>query len=315
MKLQIAVIQYLTYRKSLGEQFLTNDYYLRTFVRAIGQKKNLSDVQAKQVSTFLAGKGPITSSWHAKYQALYGFYRYVVSRRYIKTSPLPTTIPKRPQSLVPYIYDVKELRALLDGSLTYQKNRGRLEPYMVRMFLLLLFSAGLRFREAINLTMADVNLSQAVLTIRETKFRKTRLVPLGAQLTQSLSQYALRRQQEGYSQNHDAPFFIGRNGESIKKTTFQAAFRAICKKAGIKRTDNTRYQPRIHDLRHSFAVHRLTEWYKEGSDVQELLPVLSVFMGHAKLAGTSVYLTMTPTLLEEAGHRFQNYAFKETLHD
>ena len=82
---------------------------------------------------------------------------------------------------MPYIYNVKELRALLDAALIYQKEltRSRLEPYMVRMILLLLYGAGLRISEAINLTLADVDLPQALLTIRETKFYKTRLVPIG----------------------------------------------------------------------------------------------------------------------------------------
>ena len=94
---------------------------LRKFVRSIGQNKNLSDVQAKQVDEFLAGKGPITTNWHTKHSALRGFYRYVLSRGYTKEAPLPVVIPKRPQSLVPYIYNVKELRAIFDAALTYQK--------------------------------------------------------------------------------------------------------------------------------------------------------------------------------------------------
>ena len=183
------------------------------------------------------------------------------------------------------------------------------------MLLLILYGAGLRLGEAINLTLADVDLSQALLIIRGTKFNKTRLVPLGAQLTQSLSQYAIQRQQDGHSQNPQTPFFIGNNGKAIKKVTFQAVFALIREKAGVRRTDHDRFHPRLHDLRHTFAVHRLMEWYKEGADVQKWLPVLSVYLGHTQLAATSVYLTMTPALLEEAGRRFQNYAFKEDSHD
>jgi len=228
---------------------------------------------------------------------------------------LPTTIPKKPQPLRPYIYSVDELRALLDSSLTYQKNLYLLEPYMVHALLLTLYGAGLRFSEATNLVLADVDLYQGILTIRETKFYKSRLVPIGSQLTQFLTQYAQRRRNEGYSQNSNIPFFIGRNGKAVNQRTFGNAFQRIRKKAGIKRTDGGRFQPRIHDLRHTFAVHRLTAWYKEGADVQRLLPVLSVYLGHAELRSSSVYLTMTPALLEEAGRRFHNYAFKEESHD
>ncbi len=315
MKLHTAVTQYITYRKSLGEQFLNPEAHLKAFVRAIGQNKNLSDVQVKQVDTFLAGKGPITSNWFKKHQALRGFYRYVISRGYTKESPLPVVIPKEPQPFIPYIYNVEELRALLDASLSNQKKYVFFEPYMVRTLLLLLYGAGLRISEAIKLTLIDVDLPQALLIIRETKFYKSRLVPLGTELTQSLSQYALQRRQKGYSLNPESPFFVGRNGKAVNLRSFEKVFRRIRKKAGVQRTDGARYQPRLHDLRHTFAVHRLTAWYKEGSDVQKWLPVLSEYLGHTCISSTSVYLTMTPALLEEAGSLFQHYAFKEESHD
>lgn len=316
MKLITVVNQYIAYRRSLGERFESNGRMLNAFVRAIGQNAALADVSLESVSKYLAGTSPvITANWHGKHQALRGFYRYAISRGYAATSPLPIVIPKRPQPFIPYIYNVKELRALFDACFNYQKNKGRLEPYMVRTLLLLLYGAGLRIREAVALTLADVDLSQAILTIRETKFRKTRLVPLGKQLTKKLFEYATQRQKEKYSQNPEAPFFIGRNGKAVNQYTVESAFQIIREKANVRRTDGARYQPRLHDLRHTFAVHRLTAWYKEGADVQRLLPVLSVYLGHTYLAATSTYLTMTPTLLEEAGRRFEQYALKEASHD
>lgn len=316
MNLRTAINQYVTYRRSLGANYIRNGQCLESFVRAVGQNRNLLDVQAKEVNAFLAGNGPITPNWHFKYSSLRGFYNHAISRGYTKTSPLPVDIPKRPQLFVPYIYSVDELRALFDISLTYQKNRGyRIEPYLVRTILLLLYGAGLRISEAINLTMADVNLSQAILTIRETKFYKSRLIPLGEQLAKALSQYNMQRQKMNHSKNNNAPFFIGKDGKAIKKSTFEDAFRKIRDKAGIQRKDNSRYQPRLHDLRHSFAVHRLTAWYKEGADVQKWLPVLSEYLGHTRISSTSVYLTMTPALLEEAGKLFQRYVFMEESHD
>ena len=113
MKLHTAVNQYVAYRKSLGGCFLTNGKMLKAFARTMGQV-NLSDVKPAAVRTFLTGTAPtITAYWHGKYQALRGFYRYALSRGYTETSPLPVVIPKRPQSFVPYICNVKELHALL----------------------------------------------------------------------------------------------------------------------------------------------------------------------------------------------------------
>jgi site-specific recombinase XerD len=85
--------------------------------------------------------------------------------------------------------------------------------------------------------------------------------------------------------------------------------------AGVSRDDGARYQPRLHDMRHSFAVHRLTSWYQQGADVQKLLPQLATYLGHVNIAATQVYLTMTPELLHEASVRFEKYAFQEVCHE
>lgn len=310
MKLKQLINQYVTFRQSLGERFHTNECILKSFSRAMGYDIDVNDIQSDKVSTFLYGAGPLTSSWHIKHNALLGFYRYIISRGYVSHSPLPVTLPKRPQPFVPYIYTLEELRRLLAASFTYQKNRGRLEPYMIRSLLLILYGAGLRLTEALSLKIADVDLSQAVVTIHESKFFKTRLVPIGSQLVQEMDKYFKWRKQKGYSQNTDSLFFIGRNGKVVNRDTFEQSFQRIRTKAGIKRTDGARYQPRLHDLRHTFAVHRLTTWYQQGANVQELLPLLSVYLGHKYLSATSIYLSMTPQLLQEAGARFEQYAIK-----
>ncbi len=105
--------------------------------------------------------------------------------------------------------------------------------------------------------------------------------------------------------------FIGKDKQPFNIATMQKIFERVRQKACIKRNDGSRYQPRLHDLRHTFAVNRLVSWYKENKNVQQLLPVLSVYMGHKYLAHTSVYLTMTDDLLEEAKIRFEKYAITE----
>ena len=176
--------------------------------------------------------------------------------------------------------------------------------------ILVYYGAGLRLREATNLTRADVDLSRSVLTIRNTKFGKTRLVPVGPQLSRALVQYDRTRPK---GRPAEAPFFATRAGGPVNTGTLQQNFRILCDRAGIRRTD-THEQPRIHDLRHTFAVHRLTSWYQQGADVQRLLHHLSVYLGHVHLRHTQVYLSMTPELLREASQRFERYAGKERRH-
>jgi len=315
MKLHVVVSRYVSFRKSLGERFHTNEKVLKSFCRALGNRIEIHEVRADQVDAFLAGIGPLTRSWHVKHSALLGFYRYALTRGYSKVSPLPAAIPKRPQPFVPYIYSREELRRLLKGALTYQKNRGRLEPFVVQTVLLFLYGTGLRVRESLALTQVDVDLAAGVVTVRESKFFKSRLVPLGAQLLKALVIYATRRRVAGHSQDRSSRFFTARNGGPINMSTLQGNFRRIRKHVGIHRIGGATYQPRIHDLRHTFAVHRLIAWYREGAEVQRLLPHLSVYLGHAYLAATSVYLSMTPELLAEASKRFEQHALKGAIHD
>jgi integrase/recombinase XerD len=306
--LRSVVEQYTTFRKTLGQRFRVNAQVLNAFCRAIGEGATPEDVSPEKVSVFLAGTGPLTTSWHVKHNALLGFYRYAISRGFTASSPLPKVIPKRPTAFQPYIYSQAELLRLLDSTASYQRIRGLLDPFMVRTLLLLMYGAALRTSEALSLTLADVDLTGGVLTVRDSKFFKSRLVPLGPRTVQALVDYASRRNACGHPQDSNAPFFIGRNGKRISIFTLDGSFQKLRKHAGLHRQGGPRCQPRLHDLRHTSAVHRLTSWYREGKDVQKLLPQLSVYMGHTYLAATQVYLTMTPELLHEASLRFELYA-------
>jgi integrase len=172
------------------------------------------------VAAFLAGRGPITRYWHMKYRTLRGFFSYTVTRGYLFTSPLPATVPKPPARFVPHIYSREELRRLLDGTASYQKHKTRIvmEPHTFRAILLLLYGAALRVSEALSLNLADVDLEEAVIVIRDTKFYKTRLVPLGSDINDVMTKYAKQRKRDGHSQYNNAPFFVTRLG--ARKASF-----------------------------------------------------------------------------------------------
>jgi integrase/recombinase XerD len=317
VKLTDLITQYAAFRKSMGEDFRSNEKALRCFSRAVGEQLDLTDLTVDIVTRFLNGTGPITINWSKKRQALRGLFRYAVSRSYLSTAPLPKTTPKLPPSLVPYIYSRDELRRLIDGAASgaYRVRRRLLEPYTFRAVLLLLYGAGLRVSEALSLKLANVDLQDAMVVIRDTKFYKSRLVPLGAELNQAMVEYARERSRNGHSQDPEAFLFVTKKGGRIPIRTLQHAFRHLRSRTGIGRTDGAVYQPRLHDLRHAFAVHRLTTWYHDNKDVQRLLPLLSTYLGHLSIAATQIYLTMTPELLQEAGLRFAKYAFEEASHE
>lgn len=315
MKLKQLIEQYIAFRQMLGESFKTNASSLRAFVRAVGAKTNVVDVRAEQLNAFLWGNGPLTSSWYVRYNALRGLYRYALSRGLASEVPLPSTVPKRPPPFVPYIYSRDELHHLLKAANECRHSQRRAEPVTLRTILLLLYGAGLRVSEALHLDCPDVDLASPLLRIRNGKFSKSRLVPLGPVLTQALADYAAWRRVNHPLSERESPFFVGRTGERLNCKAFGVAFRRVCDWAGVHRKDRVRRPPRLHDLRHTFAVHRLTAWYQQGADVQRLLPQLSVYLGHACLSSTQFYLSMTPELLQQAGSRFEQYALPEDKHD
>jgi site-specific recombinase XerD len=172
----------------------------------------------------------------------------------------------------------------------------------------LLYGAGLRLSEALSLSIPDVDLSNSLLIVRNTKFYKSRFVPIGPKLTGVLHDYLAMRQKKYWHFESDNHFFLNYQRKPLQRQTAERYFRFVRQAAGIRRGDGAYFQPRLHDLRSSFAVHRLTTWYQQGADVQKLLPQLSTYLGHVDVADTQVYLRMTPELLREANLRFEHYA-------
>ena len=223
----------------------------------------------------------------------------------------PIFYPRDRHLLFPYIYSNAELKRLFDTALTYQVNRSHVAPYMVRTVLIITYGLGLRIHESLSITLNDIDMDNQVITIQQSKFYKSRLLPFNQQVKNIIKKYLQWRIKRKQPQSPDASLFIGKKNQSLNHGTIEGIFERIREKAGIKRTDKARCQPRLHDLRHTFAVNRLVGWYKGNRDVQQLLPVLSAYLGHKYLAHTSVYLTMTDSLLQEAKMRFEKYAKAE----
>src|SRR5258708_2809903 len=305
MKLSALATHYVAYKQAMGMRFHTEARTLRSFCRTMGDVA-VADIAADRVHAYIAGAGFVTLFWHRKYEVLRGFYRFAMARGYAASSPLPKIIPKPPQ-FVPYIFSHEELQRLLDASACCDGPSSKLRPYTCGMLLLLLCGAGLRIGEALFLTLANVDLPAGILTIHESKFYKTRLVPMSPALTGILATYMEQCAKE-HPARPDAMLFLTRGGNPVVRHTAENIFSRLRVRAGVIRNDGGRYQPRLHDLRHAFAVHRLVSWYRQGADVQRLLPQLATYLGHVHIAATQRYLTLTPELLHEASLRFERYA-------
>lgn len=165
-------------------------------------------------------------------------------------------------------------------------------------------SAGLRISEALRLTQADADLDRGVLKVRQTKFRKSRLLPIHPTVVTVLQAYAAARDRLVVTTKDD-PFFVSDHGQSLPYSTVRTVFRKLCDSLRIAGAGRRR--PRLHDLRHTFACRRIERWYDTGTDLAHAVSSLSVYLGHAKVSDTYWYLTATPDLMARAAARFESF--------
>jgi site-specific recombinase XerD len=213
MKLHTAIEKYIGLKISLGFRFHADSVILRAFRRAMGSVK-LGDVKPARVRAYLDGTGPLTRFWERKWVTLRGFYRFAQARGLVRQSPLPKVPPKPPPPFVPYIYSRAELRRLL-AAIPTEPIAG-LGPGTLRALLLLLYGAGLRLSEALNLNQAQVDLEAGLLTICQSKFFKTRWVPISPQLARVLARYRAPRPPR--AGNRGRPFFRSVTGEPVRRS-------------------------------------------------------------------------------------------------
>ncbi|MBM6512024.1 tyrosine-type recombinase/integrase [Bacteroides fragilis] len=308
MKLDEMTELYISYRRALGEKFKTNTQALRSFMKYIGGDTNPMELTIEQVKPYLyypAGK--VTAGWFIRHTALKGMFHWAVSRGIMTGVPLPIDLPRRLEHMTPYIYSKAELKRLFCSAMEYQKNRSAIYPECMKMILQLTYFLGLRLHETMSIKIRDLNQSELYVYIRESKFYKSRIVTYNHKVRELINTFLKWREEQNMRTELESGLFLDKKGVEMHIDTVRGAFERIRKHADISRSNQSLFQPRIHDLRHTFAVDRLTAWYKENQDVQKLLPVLSTYLGHTHLSHTSVYLTMTDGLLREASKRFESY--------
>jgi site-specific recombinase XerC len=176
MMLAGVIDAYLARQQSLGILFGSARQLLHRFGRAMGDRP-IQEVTPGAVLEFLNGNGALTATWVLKHRVLTGLYRFAVTRGYVDSSPLPTTLPTLPPQQTPYVYSIDELRRLLEATSILRTGHSRQVSPMYCTLLLLLYGTGMRIGEALRLTVQDVDLTERIITVRYTKFFKTRLVP------------------------------------------------------------------------------------------------------------------------------------------
>jgi len=309
--LQRSLTAYLAIREALGFRRQPTASLLTDFVQYV-LTHNLAGPIRAQLAVEWACRGSVsrTGGAHAaRLTKVRGFLHF------LRASAPDTEVPDHhllatPRRSLPYLFSTAELPQLM-ARLEQTPPSPSLCPLLWSTLCGLLASTGLRTGEALRLTDDDVVLDAEPphLRILETKFHKSRLVPLHPSTTDHLRAYLTQRRARGDHLLSNV-FFPTRTGKPLHRSTVIRVFQQITHRLGMRPREDQR-APSLHCLRHTFAVNRLRAWYAAGHEVQELLPHLSVYLGHCRPQESYWYLTATPELLTAAAERFQRYAEPE----
>jgi len=226
--------------------------------------------------------------------------RYLAARDPRVYVPEPLTRRRAHLRRRPYIYPPEQIQALL-GAAAALPPSGSLRPHTEQTLLGLLYCTGLRIGEAIALRLDDFQPAQQRLLVAAGKFRKARWIALAPSVCQALSDYVQRRL-AFMAPCAAAPLFINLRGRALCHCSINHDFHRLLQACGIARGGPT--SPRLHDIRHTFAVHRLLAWYRQGEDLNARLPALATYLGHVNIASTRYYLQPTAELLGQVEQRF-----------
>jgi integrase len=296
-----AVDDYLALRRSLGFKLREHGVCLHEFVAFLKASKSprITTKLAVEYATQRQNEKPV--SWAGRLIIIRGFARYQKGLNPHTEVPAVGLLPFRSRRARPYLYTKVEIGRLLEAARKIE-SPFKLQPYTYHCLLGLLAVSGLRLGEALGLQPQDVNLPEGVLTVRGAKFGKSRLVPLHPSTCAALRDYARRR--EKIYPRRAAYFFVSSHCTKITKSNFSCVFRDLSRQVGLRQS-GVRHGPRVHDLRHRFAIETLLRWYRQGAEVTRRMSVLSTYLGHGNVTGTYWYLSSTPELLAAASKRIE----------
>lgn len=303
--------QFIDYKRALARRYHVEERALRLLDQyLVGQ--NLSSVQAvtpEVLEAFLVSRPRRTPrSYNHLLGTVARLFDWVVAQGFLGTSPLRTRPRRQTGQRTPFLFSPAQARKLLElASHSRDTPCAPMRATIYRTIFALLYGLGLRVGEVSRLCHDDVDLGRKLLVIRKTKFAKSRLVPFGDRLAAALAGYLeARRQRLGPSQPQDPVFSFGRN-RAIHPGTISQTFHRLVPQLDLSVPAGVS-PPRVHDLRHAFAVATLLRWYRAGINPTTRLLNLATFLGHVNPSSTSVYLTMTTELLHEANRRFETCA-------
>ena len=312
VSLQTRIAQYLDERRRLGFSERSEVYGLRGFakhVQSVGHRGPLTvEVMAQWAKCDSHGsKDPLT--WARRLKRLRTFLRWLQQFEPRTEVPDDSIFGRLPERLAPHIYSEQEIIDLLAAARRLGPAAG-LRGAIYETLFGLIASTGMRISEALSLHNEDVNLKHGLLAIHQTKFGKSRQVPMHPCTVEALRRYLWMRNLAGDFAQEEAPLFIATRGRRLglpmESRQVHRVFIALREQLGWCNR-GAHHAPRIHDLRHTFVVHRILLWQSQGVDVDQAMLSLSTYVGHAMVTNTYWYLSAVPELMSLAGRRFESF--------
>jgi integrase len=299
--LHAAAEDYLALRHALGFKMERPAPLLRQFVAFLEQEAVSTVTVELAVAWAKQPGGDRRYWWGYRMMVARGFAKHLQTLDPRTEVPPPDLLPRPPLRATPYLYSETDIATLMNAA-------GALRPALraatYRALIGLLVVTGLRIGEAIRLDRDDLDWTNGLLTVRHSKFGKSREVPLHPSTVEALQTYA--RLRDRLRPRPATPsFFVSMAGTRLLHSSFSKTFHGLVQQAGLQR-QSTSCRPRPHDLRHTFAVRTLLDWYRAGLDVEAQMPRLSTYLGHVEPRNTYWYLSATPELLALAGQPLEH---------
>ena len=283
---------YVERKRSSGFIYIESAKLLWRFAR-FGGKVHISQITEQHVNAFLTRSAISNNTWRRYSFHVHMFFVYWFARRQLRHIPKPKQKPAVASTFFPYVYTRVEIRKLLEATVACQRfPRCLVDAIRLKTILLLIYGTGLRIGDVLKLLDSDVDLRRRTIHIRGASALLTRKIPIGADVTHLLRRYLKSTHRKQFETGK--ALFLTSKGNPNRYAVIGHAFQQLRKTAGIKRPSSS-YQPRIHDLRHTFAVHSIVRWTREGLSTDKLIPILAAFMGNLGIERFEWYLELSPS--------------------
>jgi integrase/recombinase XerD len=291
MKVERCVETYLDQRRQCGYALSSTGKCLRRFARFVG-KLNISVVADHHLDAFLSRTAISNNTWRRYSGYLHRFFVFWFAYGQTERIPKPKSRGRNATIFYPHVYTRKEIRRLLDATTVCQRAPVcTLGPETLRTLVLFLYGTGVKLREALRMSDSDVHLASATILMRGASESESRVIPIGRDVKRLLGRYLRGKVRSRFGAGR--PLFLTMKGTCPQYSVLCKVFRRLRCIAKVERRDGP-YQPRIYDLRHTFAVHSIAQWDREGIQLDTMLPLLATYMGNVDLLGVERYLELSP---------------------